>query len=73
MHRSGRGWTAVQTRFVAEPDRAISAADDLVTRLIAERGYPTGYDDRVAQLSVDHARTLQQYRTAHDIHSASTR
>jgi hypothetical protein len=62
-------WTEIQTRFVDAPEKTIGAADDLVTRLIAERGYPTGdYDDQVAQLSVEHARTLDHYRWGHDIH-----
>jgi hypothetical protein len=62
-------WTEVQTRFIDAPERTMGAADELVTRLVADRGYPTGdYDDRVAHLSVEHARTLDNYRTAHDIH-----
>jgi hypothetical protein len=45
-----------------------------VTRLIAERGYPTGdYDEQVAHLSVEHARTLGHYRDAHDIHLRNER
>jgi hypothetical protein len=62
-------WTDIQTRFVDAPDRTIAEADELVTRLVTDRGYPTGdYDDRIAQLSVEHARTLDNYRAAHDIH-----
>lgn len=67
--RYREAWTTVQSRFVDAPESAIGAADDLVTRLVAERGYPTGdYDERLAQLSVEHSRTLEQYRSAHDIH-----
>jgi hypothetical protein len=62
-------WTEIQTRFVDVPERTIGAADNLVTRLIADRGYPTGdYDERIAQLSVEHARTLDNYRTAHEMY-----
>src|SRR5205823_5903729 len=47
-------------------------ADELVTRLIAERGYPTGdYDDQLANLSVEHAQTLSHYRDAHAISQRS--
>jgi hypothetical protein len=61
-------WEEVQIQFVDNPDQAVATADDLVTRLIAERGYPTGdYDDQLANLSVDHARTLGHYRDAHAI------
>jgi ribosomal protein L13E len=61
-------WEEVQIQFVDAPEQAVSTADDLVTRLIAERGYPTGdYDDQLANLSVEHARTLGHYRDAHAI------
>jgi hypothetical protein len=61
-------WEDVQARFVDEPSTAVAQGDELVTRLIAERGYPTGdYDEQLAHLSVEHARTLGHYRDAHDI------
>jgi hypothetical protein len=72
--RYSAAWEEVQIRFVDEPNDAVSTADELVTRLIAERGYPTGdYDDQVAHLSVQHAQTLQHYRDAHDISLRSER
>ena len=61
-------WEEVQIQFVDSPVEAVTAADDLVTRLISDRGYPTAeYDDRLANLSVEHARTLEHYRKAHEI------
>ncbi|WP_229073064.1 hypothetical protein [Actinoplanes sp. DH11] len=61
-------WEEVQIRFVDNPKEAVATADELVTALIAERGYPTGdYDDRLANLSVEHAATLEHYRAAHEI------
>ena len=61
-------WEEVQIQFVDDPAAAAGTADELVTRLIAERGYPTGeYDERLADLSVEHANTLQHYREAHQI------
>ena len=61
-------WEEVQILFVDNPKQAVETADELVTRLVAERGYPTGdYDEQVANLSVEHAATLQHYRAAHDI------
>ena len=61
-------WEEVQMQFVDSPSDAVATADELVTRLIAERGYPTGeYDERLANLSVEHANTLQHYRDAHEI------
>jgi ribosomal protein L13E len=66
--RYSASWEEVQIQFVDTPEQAVSTADDLTTRLIAERGYPTGdYDDQVANLSVEHARTLGHYRDAHEI------
>jgi hypothetical protein len=67
-------WEEIQVQFVDAPDQAVGKADDLVTRLIAERGYPTGdYDDQLAHLSVEHARTLDHYRKAHEINERNTR
>jgi hypothetical protein len=61
-------WAAVQNRFIDSPAEAVSAGDDLVTRLLGEIGYPTdNYDERLATLSVEHARVLVKYREAHDI------
>jgi hypothetical protein len=61
-------WADVQTRFVDEPGEAVRTGDELVTRLLREIGYPTDdYDERLATLSVEHARMLDQYREAHDI------
>jgi hypothetical protein len=63
-----KSWEEVQIQFVDNPEEAVTTADDLVTRLIAERGYPTGdYDDQLANLSVEHANTLGHYRDAHEI------
>ncbi|GIH08553.1 hypothetical protein Rhe02_66200 [Rhizocola hellebori] len=61
-------WQQLQARFVESPEESIGAADELVTRLIADRGYPIkDYDEQVTLLSVEHARTIGDYREAHDI------
>jgi hypothetical protein len=61
-------WAQVQARFVDAPDQAVRDGDALVTRLVGEIGYPTeNYEDQLATLSVEHARTLGHYRDAHDI------
>jgi len=66
--RYAAAWQEVQVRFVDAPAEAVGTADELVTRLIAERGYPTDdYEDQLAHLSVEHARTLGHYRDAHEI------
>lgn len=62
------GWAAVQEHFVDTPADALSDADRLIRRVMSDRGYGTlGYEQRVATLSVEHARTLEHYRAAHDI------
>src|SRR5262249_17680329 len=61
-------WTDVQARFVDDPVAAVHSADKLVMRIVADRGYPVvEYPDRLAHLSVDHSRVLDNYRSAHDI------
>jgi hypothetical protein len=72
--RYSAAWEEVQIRFVDAPEEAVATADELTTRLIAERGYPTGdYDDQLAHLSVEHAKTLGHYRDAHEISQRSER
>jgi hypothetical protein len=67
-------WQEIQARFVDAPEESVGAADEVVTRLVGEIGYPTGdYDDQVAHLSVDHARTLSSYRRAHEISERARR
>jgi hypothetical protein len=61
-------WAVIQERFVDSPDEAVGQADELVTVVMAERGYPTEtYEQQVTDLSVEHAATLQHYRAAHDV------
>lgn len=58
-------WHALQSHFIDAPADAVGEADELVSDLIAARGYPTGDDgEQLAQLSVDHAATLESYREA---------
>lgn len=72
--RYASAWEELQVRFVDSPADTVGDADELVSRLIAERGYPTGdFSDQIAHLSVEHARTLTHYRDAHDIHLRNTR
>ncbi|TCB95759.1 hypothetical protein E0H26_18310 [Micromonospora zingiberis] len=72
--RYAEAWEELQVRFVDSPTETVGQADELVTRLIAERGYPTGdFSDQLAQLSVEHARTLGHYRDAHEIHLRNSR
>ncbi|MFF4102082.1 hypothetical protein [Streptomyces sp. NPDC001903] len=66
-------WTEVQQHFVDRPEGSVTQADELVSRLMKERGYPTeGYDEKIRDLSVTHAGTLQHYRAAHSVKVRST-
>lgn len=61
-------WTAVQEQFVDAPQSAVTGAQTLVTAVMKDRGYPTeAFDQIVADLSVEHAATLDHFRAAHDI------
>ncbi|MET8551398.1 hypothetical protein ABZ356_00910 [Micromonospora zamorensis] len=72
--RYSAAWEELQVRFIDSPGETVGDADVLVTRLIEEQGYPTGdFSDQIAHLSVEHARTLSNYRDAHDIHLRNTR
>ncbi|WFF01112.1 hypothetical protein [Micromonospora sp. WMMD964] len=72
--RYSAAWEELQVRFIDSPGETVGDADELVTRLIEEQGYPTGdFSDQIAHLSVEHARTLTNYRDAHDIHLRNTR
>jgi hypothetical protein len=61
-------WRVVQSRFVDDPKRAVSDADALVSRLMQARGYPmSDFEQRAADISVDHPRVVANYRAAHEI------
>lgn len=72
--RYARDWEQVQAQFLDDPAAAVVAGDELVTRLVAERGYPTeNFDEQLSYLSVEHATTLGHYRDAHDIYLRNER
>ncbi|MET8081326.1 hypothetical protein [Streptomyces sp. NPDC005303] len=72
--RYTRDWTSVQEEFVDRPEDAVHDADRLVTSLMHERGYPTqDFEQQLKDLSVEHGRTLEHYRAAHDVDALSTR
>jgi hypothetical protein len=64
-------WRTVQTAFVDNPSRAVGDADRLVSHVMRERGYPVeDFDQRAADISVDHPNVVEHYRAAHVIHLA---
>lgn len=65
-------WRTVQTRFVDQPREALKEADNLVTSVMRDRGYPMNdFDQRAADLSPDHPQVVDNYRAAHEIASRS--
>lgn len=61
-------WTKVQAEFVDEPSEAVSDADGLIQQVMTTRGYPMEeFDQRAADISVDHPDVVENYRSAHSI------
>jgi hypothetical protein len=61
-------WKTVQARFVDEPAAAISEADRLIGDVMEAQGYPVAdFDQRAADVSVDHPGVVDHYRAAHAI------
>jgi hypothetical protein len=66
--RYSKQWQSVQSRFVDSPKGAVAEADDLVSSVMKARGYPVSdFDQRAADISVDHPRVVENYRLAHGI------
>ena len=66
--RFGLAWRDVQAKFVDDPKGAIIDADGLVGEVMRARGYPLGdFEQRVADISVDHPNVVMNYRAARDI------
>jgi hypothetical protein len=61
-----REWIAIQSRFVDDPRGALQDADRVVQDLMNTRGYPVGdFEQRAADISVDHPHVVEHYRAAH--------
>ncbi|HZA20151.1 MAG TPA: hypothetical protein VE889_04775 [Actinomycetota bacterium] len=70
--RYAQQWKDVQTRFVDDPSNAVGEADELVIVVMTDRGYPMDdFDQRAADVSVDHPRVVESYRAAHTISIAN--
>jgi hypothetical protein len=61
-------WQSVQAEFVDDPRQAVRRADALLGDVMAARGYPVSdFEQRSADLSVDHPQVVQNYRAGHSI------
>jgi len=66
--RFQQSWRKMQATFVDDPARALSEADQLLGTVLLARGYPpSDFEDRAAEISVDHAAVVENYRAGHDI------
>ncbi|HYK32639.1 MAG TPA: hypothetical protein VEV63_11780 [Streptosporangiaceae bacterium] len=61
-------WVRVQERFGETPSEAVAEAQSLADAVMRQRVRPVaGHEQAVADLSVDHARVLDRFRSAHAI------
>ena len=64
----------MQAKFVDAPEDSLHRADGLITEVMQRRGYPmSDFEQRSADLSVDHGQTVQDYRAAHAVSMQSSR
>lgn len=67
-------WKTTQGQFVDDPRGALAKADSLLHEVMDARGYPTGdFDRQAADLSVDYASVIDDYRRAHAVASNSSK
>ena len=66
--RFAADWRAAQEHFVDDPRLAVARADRLINQALQARGYPmSDFEQQAADISVEHPRVVEDYRTAHDI------
>jgi len=72
--RFADAWRKAQTRFVDEPSKAVGEANGLIKEVMQTRGYPVGdFEQRTADISVDHPNVVTNYRAAHYIASRNNK
>jgi len=67
--RYAEQWRLTQAKFVDQPAAALSDADELLSAVMRDRGYPVeDFERQAADVSVDHPEVVDHYRRAHAIH-----
>jgi hypothetical protein len=65
-------WDQIQSQFVDSPQAAVAAADMLIQDVMRDRGYPVdNFEQRAADVSVDHPHVVENYREGHRLAEAS--
>jgi hypothetical protein len=61
-------WRTVQAEFVDDPKKSVTQADQLLGDVMSTRGYSVSdFEQRSADISVDHPLVVENYRAAHEI------
>jgi hypothetical protein len=60
-------WRQAEVRFVSDPTDAVRAAERVVVRVLADRGYPADGDteQQAAHVAVDHPDIAERFRHGH--------
>ena len=70
--RYAEQWRNAQAQFVDAPQAAVASADMLVIAVMRDRGYPMDdFEQRAADISVDHPEVVESYRSAHRLSEQS--
>lgn len=66
--RFAQRWRSAQGEFVDNPEAAVTQADALVKEVMKARGFPMAdFDQRQADVSVEHPDVVHHYREAREI------
>lgn len=67
-HRLNGEWRETERKFIDNPNEAVRLADALVEESLRLRGFPSvDFDQRLADISVDHPFAVEHYRAARRI------
>lgn len=68
INRFALQWQAIQAEFVDQPLGAVQKANQMIEEVMRARGYPVDdFEQRVSDISVDHAELVTNYRELHEI------
>jgi hypothetical protein len=67
-------WAGIQAQFVDSPRAAVAQANELIKEVMRARGYAadTAFEQRAADLSVDHPDVVEHYRVARTLAQTTT-